>query len=363
MPLQIYKSKGGAIMKKRVVIGLLTGLMLTISSPSALAATVNETSQTADSIQESISEEEESSHLEEEETEGEGIPEETTGFIIPQGENMVEVEEIDLSLHQESSGEFSPVYGYENPFLGRDTSNGVILEFYAKPNWEVHELGAIIAFCGSGDYEGRLYFTPGSYLGFNSDLFGGYFDANLYNYTLVTDYIKNGAKIRIELLPDGFAVYADEVLCYDQTILADANAGAGDFTPDSNFSSVLTWLSGAEVLYFGYGSWWNTVGTNEANITLSQVNFRLLDGTIVLDQIKVDKDFVESLGGSVSSLGEQTIGTIELEDISVEIFDINSVEYKGTSVLPVVTVAVIVVAVIAVTLIGYALKKRDYEEN
>ena len=352
MPLRIYKSKGGRRMKKRVVIGLLTGLMLTISPFSALAATVNETSQTADSIQESVSEEEESSNAEQEET---------IGFVIPRGETIVE--EVDLSLHQESSGEFSPVYGYENPFFGKDTSSGVILEFYAKPNWEVHELGAIIAFCGSGDYEGRLYFTPGSYLGFNSDLFGGYFDANLYNYTLVTDYIKNGAKIRIELLPDGFAVYADEVLCYDQTILADANAGAGDFTPDSDFSSVLTWLSGAEVLYFGYGSWWNTIGTNEANITLSQVNFRLLDGTVVLDQIKVDKDLVESLGGSVGSLKEQTVGMIELEDVSVEIFDINSVEYKGTSVLPAVIAAVIVVAVIAVTLIGYALKKRDYEEE
>ncbi len=357
-------------MKKGVLIGLFTGLLVTIHPYFSLAAAVNETSQQSDIIQESSSQEQEG-HLQEETasdleqesiTEELHIPEETTKFIIPKGEQMVETEQIDLSLHKESSGEFSPVYGYENPFLGRDTSNGVILEFYAKPNWEVHELGAIVAFCGSGDYDGRLYFSPGSYLGFNSDLFGGYFDANIYNYTLVTDYIRDGAKIRIELLPGGFSVYANDILCYDQTILSDSSAGVGDFTPESDFSSVLTWLSGAEALYFGYGSWWNTVGTNEANIDLSQVNFRLQDGTVVFDRLEVEKDVIESLGGKDDIKG-QTAGEIKLEEVSVELFDINSVEYTGISVLPVMTAIVIGVAVIAVTLMVYALKKREYEDE
>lgn len=278
------------------------------------------------------------------------------------GSNLVDVDVIDLSLHSETSGDFSAVYSYENPFKGKDTSQGVILEFYAKPTWEVHELGTIFAFNGSGEYEGKLYFTPGSYLGFNSAAFGGYFDANLFNYTIVKDYIKDGAKIRIEILPSGFSVYSNDELCYDQTILDNPEAGAGDFTSTSDFSGVLTWIAGADMLYLGYGSWWNAVGTNEANINLSEVNFTLKDGTVVMNQLQANKDLVESLGGSVeSSNGEETMD-VELAQVEVEIFDINSVEYEGESVLPVVIITVVAAFVITVVTLIIVTKKRTYKE-
>lgn len=276
--------------------------------------------------------------------------------------NLVDVDVIDLSLHSETSGDFSAVYSYENPFKGKDTSQGVILEFYAKPTWEVHELGTIFAFNGSGEYEGKLYFTPGSYLGFNSAAFGGYFDANLFNYTIVKDYIKDGAKIRIEILPSGFSVYSNDELCYDQTILDNPEAGAGDFTSTSDFSGILTWIAGADMLYLGYGSWWNAVGTNEANINLSEVNFTLKDGTVVMNQLQADKDLVESLGGSVeSSNGEETMD-VELAQVEVEIFDINSVEYEGESVLPVVIITVVAAFVITLVTLIIVTKKRTYKE-
>lgn len=276
--------------------------------------------------------------------------------------NLVDVDVIDLSLHSETSGDFSAVYSYENPFKGKDTSKGISLEFYAKPTWEVHELGAIFAFNGSGEYEGKLYFTPGSYLGFNSAGFGGYFDANLFNYTIVKDYIKDGAKIRIEILPSGFSVYSNDELCYDQMILDNPEAGAGDFTSTSDFSGILTWIAGADMLYLGYGSWWNAVGTNEANINLSEVNFTLKDGTVVMNQLQADKELVESLGGSVeSSNGEETMD-VELAQVDVEIFDINSVEYEGESVLPVVIITVVAAFVITFVTLIIVTKKRTYKE-
>ena len=287
--------------------------------------------------------------------------EETPGIVIPQG-NMVDVEKIDLSLHSEKTGDFTAVYAYENPFRGKDTSKGVILEFYAKPTWEVHILGAIFAFNGSGAYDGKLYFSPGSYLGFNSAAFGGYYDANLYNYLIVTDYIKDGAMMRIELTPDGFAVYADDVLCYDQNILDDPEAGAGDFNANSDFSGVLEWLAGAEALYFGYGSWWNSVGANEANVDLSQVNFRLMDGTVVMNQLKADKDLVEALGGSVDAVAEIANAEIKLANVDVELFDINSVEYKGISALPIMAAVVVIVAILAVVITIMVCRKRVYDD-
>lgn len=343
-------------MKKKLLTVILVGILAAINVVPVWASEVS-----AAENEEEVSEEAEA--------EGEEAEASVETEIVIDESKLVNVDVIDLSLHAETSGEFTSVYTYENPFRGKDTSKGVILEFYADPTWEVHELGAIFAFNGSGEYDGKLYFSPGSYLGFNSAEFGGYYDANLFNYTIVTDYIKDGAKIRIELLPTGFAVYADDVLCYDQTILDDPNAASGDFTADSDFSGVLTWLAGADVLYFGYGSWWNSVGTNEANINLSEVNFRLQDGTVVMDQLKVDKELVESLGGSVitgdgeeNADSEAAASEAEITEASVEIFDIDSVEYEGSSALPAMTAIVAMVAVAAIVVLIIVTRKRTYKD-
>lgn len=345
-------------MKKKVMTVLLAFVLLaSCTMPVCATSADNVQAEAAESVPE-----ENVDGNSEGNVDGNGTEEALAAAGIINSENLVDVDKIDLSLHSETSGEFTAVYAYENPFKGKDTSEGVILEFYADPTWEVHELGAIFAFNGSGEYDGKLYFSPGSYLGFNSEPFGGYFDANLYNYTLVTDYIKDGAKIRIELLPDGFSVYADDTLCYDQTILDNENAGASDLTSDFKFSNVLTWLAGADVLYFGYGSWWNTVGTNEANIDLSEVNFRLKDGTVVMDQLKADKELVESLGGVVDTDAAAAGAEVELAEADVEIFDINSVEYEGTSVLPVMAAIVIIVVILAVLVIVMACRPRKYND-
>lgn len=280
-------------------------------------------------------------------------------------DNYVDVQAIDLSLHGQTSGDFTPVYMFDNPFFGTDTSQGVIFEFYAEPTWQVNELGTIFAIHGTGDYDGRIYFTPGSYFGFNSAAYGGYFDANLYNYKIVNDYIKDGAKIRIELLPTGFSVYADDTLCYDQSILADPTAGAGDYTAESDFSPVLEWLAGAQTLYFGYGSWWNTADSSEANINLAQVSFRLWDGTVVFDQLQADKELVERLGGSIDLTVDTAAAsdiTVEIADVDVELFDINSVQYEAKSFRPTMIAIVVVVAVLAVIIVIVATKKRTYDD-
>ena len=309
-------------MKRRILTMLLAGAISVMNVLTVMATeVVEETTETAET---------------------EAVVEEVPGLVIPKG-NMLDVEVTDLSLHSEKTGDFTAVYAYENPFKGKDTSKGVVLEFYAKPTWEVHELGTIFAFMGSGTYDGRLYFTPGSYLGFNSPGFGGYYDANLYNYLLVTDYIKDGALMRIELTPTGFSVYADDVLCYDQTILDNPEAGAGDYKSDSD-------------------SWWNAASSNEANIDLSKVSFRLADGTVVYDQLQADKDLVESLGGSVDAAAEETSAEIKLAEVEVEIFDINSVEYEGSSSMPAMIGIVVAVAVLAVIVVLISCKPRVYDE-
>ena len=114
-------------------------------------------------------------------------------------------------------------------------------------------------------------------------------------------------------------------------------------------------------MYFGYGSWWNGVDT-KANIDLSQVSFRLADGTVLMDKLYADKVLVESLGGSVDSSASADKTGINFENVAVSIFDVNSVQYDGTSVLPVMVVAVAAVAAVALVIILIACKKRHYDD-
>ena len=67
-----------------------------------------------------------------ENADGESVDAAVQEIVIPKG-NLVDVDVIDLSLHAETTGDSTPVYVYENPFRGQDTSKGAVIEFYADP--------------------------------------------------------------------------------------------------------------------------------------------------------------------------------------------------------------------------------------
>jgi arabinan endo-1,5-alpha-L-arabinosidase len=151
---------------------------------------------------------------------------------------------------------------YDNTTRGIDISGGVSIEFDITKTGDVHTLGTILGFMGSG----RLYFTPGSYLGYNAT--GGYFDANIKDYGLVEDYIGDEAHVELKFTSEGFEVYVNGELAYDQSIVSTEN-GAASLT---KYSKVLEWLNkSADTLYFGYGSWWAAAGYDEAECTISNV--------------------------------------------------------------------------------------------
>ncbi len=176
-----------------------------------------------------------------------------------------------------------------NPFYitntaGLELSGGVSIEFDVKHNGAVSALGALFAF--NDKESGKLYFTPGSYLGYNAT--GGFYDANLNNYSLVTDYIadaiaesgKETAHVTINLTGTGFEVLMDGKLAYDQTIL-DTENGDGNLT---DHSQVLTWLqASAPTLHMGFGSWWD----EKVNAVISNMKFYInqSDDEAVVDSI------------------------------------------------------------------------------
>ena len=150
-----------------------------------------------------------------------------------------------------------------NPFnekitKGLDMSGGISVELDVEKTGQVNVLGTILGFTGGG----KLYFTPGSYLGYNAT--GGFYDANLKSYALVEDYIGDKAHVALHFWPEGFEVKVDGNSVYNQDILTTEN-GAGDLV---NYRDVLKWLNNtSNTLNFGFGSWW----VDKANCTIQNV--------------------------------------------------------------------------------------------
>lgn len=120
-----------------------------------------------------------------------------------------------------------------------------------------------------------MYFTPGSYLGYNAG--GQFFDANLKDYSLVEDYIGDGGNVSIKITSTGFEVSVDGNKCYDQSILETENGAISD-TGSINYTKVLEFFAEEGSLTFGKGSWWED---NKANAKISNFICKLADGTVV----------------------------------------------------------------------------------
>jgi len=151
-------------------------------------------------------------------------------------------------------------YRVTNPFnkseiAGLDISNGVSIKFDVKRTGGYGYLSNILSFTDSA--LGRLYFTGGSYLGYNAT--GGYFDANVDNtsWKTGTDFIGSNvtATVEIKITSLGYSVYVNNKEVYNQTSLVNGDIkGGGTLT---NYYNVLTWLNQtATTLNFGWGSWW-----------------------------------------------------------------------------------------------------------
>lgn len=150
-------------------------------------------------------------------------------------EEKIEIASYYTNKRQNLSGGLNKSLWKLNPFHSKTTA-GIDLTYGASIEFDVYStetagvpnvLATLVAFLANEGADGRLYFTLGSYLGYNAE--GKFFDANLKNYTLVEDYIKNSAHVELRFTPRGFAVYVNNRKVYDQNII-NAENGAGDVT-------------------------------------------------------------------------------------------------------------------------------------
>ena len=157
-------------------------------------------------------------------------------------------------------------YTYRNPYNRNVTAglaiyNGVSIKFKAQRTGTALDfLSNIFRFNEKGANNG-LWFTGGSYLGYNT---GNFFDANVdnsdkNNWKAGTDFLgTEETAVEIKILPKGFEVYVDGKLAYDQDDIAGKVPGGK--SEQDPFAEVLRFLNNtADELNFGKGAFdWDT---------------------------------------------------------------------------------------------------------
>ncbi|NDV77567.1 LamG domain-containing protein [Dysgonomonas sp. 511] len=115
----------------------------------------------------------------------------------------------------------------------------------------------------SDGVDGRLFFSPNTYLGFNGT--GGWFDCNKSD-ALVTDAIAVGEwnMVTVTIDMDGFSIYVNGKLKYKVSAegeLSDTgawNSDTGGAAATFDYNSVVSVIKSADHFYLGYGSFWGS---------------------------------------------------------------------------------------------------------
>lgn len=152
-----------------------------------------------------------------------------------------------------ASSDAAPTLSYDNPLKGLDFSAADIsFDVYTYYPDSIKVLGALVSVFDTGD-AGRMYFTNGSYLGYNG--LGGYYDANLDNYGIDSSFITPASwkNIRLHFDAAGYAVYVDDMMAFDNN--STHVTIAGTLTDHTN---VIEFLQTASTVIIGTGSWWSS---------------------------------------------------------------------------------------------------------
>jgi hypothetical protein len=183
--------------------------------------------------------------------------------FTPDYSQHIDISEVDTALTKMVDGSLvidvaktaspiaAPKLWYPNPFKGKMFASAEItFDVYTYHPDSVKVLGSLLAFFDNT--LGRMYFSNGSYLGYNA--VGGWFDANLNSYAIDHDFIGTGVwkRIKLQFTANGYAMYVDDVLAYNQSS-TDVTIN-GTLT---NYNKVISFLQSADTLVIGTGSWWS----------------------------------------------------------------------------------------------------------
>ncbi|MCD8118267.1 MAG: glycoside hydrolase family 43 protein [Lachnospiraceae bacterium] len=163
----------------------------------------------------------------------------------------------DLTDAVQGTYSFPNYYNSTIGTAGLELYGGVSISFTAQLTGSATSLSNILGI--NAGAQGGLYFTGGTYLGYNAT--GGYFDANLDSttWTAGINYLSTAdteVAIEIRIYSYTYEVYVDGTKVYDMdTVEAGTTAGSNSI---ENMYYVLNYLnSTATELDLGWGSWWD----------------------------------------------------------------------------------------------------------
>lgn len=197
-----------------------------------------------------------------------------------------------IDVAKTASAVADPLLWFDNPFKGESFDTAEI-SFDVFNYDDIHVLGSLFAFYG---VEGRMYFSNGSYLGYNA--VGGWFDANMESFAMDSNFIENNVwkNIKLQFTPTGYSMSVDGVFAFDQN--STEVAIGGDLT---DYTNVISFLQNVDTLVFGTGSWWSDNKDAEGNyydvqnsyiknFTLIAIENSISDSTKI-DISAIDDDF------------------------------------------------------------------------
>lgn len=200
----------------------------------------------------------------------------------------------------------TPKLSFTNPFKGKTFSEAEI-SFDVYNYGDIKVLGSLFGLFDAT--LGRMYYSNGSYLGYNAT--GGWLDANMINYGMGTNFIGSTAwkNVKLQFTATGYAMYIDNVVAFNQS---STNVTIGGTVTD--YTKIISFLQNASTLVFGTGSWWSD-NTKEDGITywdaqnsyLKNIKFRQ-DFTASIDQTKSDSNS-ELVGEEFFSVTGARVGT------------------------------------------------------
>lgn len=150
----------------------------------------------------------------------------------------------------------------QNPLNGEENLEGTTISVWINrldDAWLFDGIWAFYDTDNSDGIDGRLYFAPNAYLGFNAT--GGIFDVNLPDTNrggVVTGAISPNSWVltTVVLSETGFEIYLNGELKYNQD---NPNNWIGDLTASTfDYGHVMNLIRSCEKFYLGYGSWWGS---------------------------------------------------------------------------------------------------------
>ena len=237
-------------------------------------------------------------------------------------------------LHQYFGASGSESYTkLTNPLQGKELDGATVSLWVNCPLENKYD--AIWSFFdndNSDGIDGRLYFTPNAYLGFNGT--GGWFDCNHGDTATNALQANKWHLVTVSMNSNNFAICIDGVKRYDKDTTNTWNSldakGYGDMG-----RSLLNLLSSAQNFYLGYGSFWGSADVlmdslriysralTEADIAqlyneeLEEIEKAKMEGSVDTSKFIYYNDYNNSTG--ISDTGWQSVSAQAMLSLATDI--------------------------------------------